>query len=93
MKPDDQTSQVRHLPESGARIHPIDALRWYLSEGSPGSNKITASTHGLGRIEVVGADPTDERRGVPTSEFGGKGIVQPTQGAGARWLKRGVLPE
>ena len=74
-------------------VHPIDALRWYLSEGSPGSNKITASTHGLGRIEVVGADPMDERRGVPTSEFGGKGIVQPTQGAGARWLKRGVLPE
>jgi len=72
-------------------VHPIDALRWYLQEGLPGSNMITTATHGLGRVEVVGADPMDKRRGVPESEFGGKGIVQPTQGAGAEWLGRGIL--
>ena len=72
-------------------VHPIDALRWYLKEGLPGGNDITKATHGLGRAEVVGADPLDERRGVPKSEFGGKGIVQPTQGAGSGWLRRGVL--
>jgi 2',3'-cyclic-nucleotide 2'-phosphodiesterase (5'-nucleotidase family) len=74
-------------------VHPIDALRWYLQEGVTGGNKVTSATHGLGRVEVVGADPADNRRGVPVSEFGGKGIVQPTQGAGSRWLKRGVLPQ
>jgi hypothetical protein len=73
-------------------VHPVDALRWYLSEGLPGANDITTSAHGLGRVEVVGADPLDTRRGVPISEFGGEGIVQPTQGAGSGWLKRGVLP-
>ena len=67
-------------------VHPIDALRWYLA-----SHDITTATHGLGRVEVVGADPEDPRRGVPVSEFGGEGIVQPTQGAGSEWLKRGVL--
>jgi hypothetical protein len=67
-------------------VHPIDALRWYLA-----SYDITTAAHGLGRVEVVGADPADERRGVPVSEFGGEGIVQPTQGAGSEWLKRGVL--
>ena len=72
-------------------VHPIDALRWYLKEGLPGGNDITTATHGLGRVEVVGADPLDERRGVPESEFGGEGIVQPTQGAGSGWLRRGVL--
>ena len=72
-------------------VHPIDALRWYLQEGSPGGKNITTATHGLGRVEVVGADAADDRRGVPESELGGEGIVQPTQGAGADWLKRGVL--
>jgi hypothetical protein len=67
-------------------VHPVDALRWYLA-----ANDITTGVHGLGRVAVVGADPADERRGVPVSEFGGEGIVQPTQGAGAPWLKRGVL--
>jgi len=71
-------------------VHPIDALRWYLSDDYQG-NDITTAVHGLGRVEVVGADPLDERRGVPVSEFGGEGIVQPTQGAGSEWLKRGVL--
>jgi 2',3'-cyclic-nucleotide 2'-phosphodiesterase (5'-nucleotidase family) len=69
-------------------VHPIDALRWYLQEGTPGARKITSETHGPGRVEVIGADPGDERRGVPESEFGGKEIVQPTQGAGARWQQR-----
>lgn len=72
-------------------VHPVDALRWYLQEGLPGSNDVTTTNHGLGRVEVVGADPLDERRGVPESEFGGEGIVQPTQGAGAEWLKRGIF--
>lgn len=72
-------------------VHPIDALRWYLEEGFKGGNAITTAAHGLGRVEVVGADPLDERRGVPISEFGGEGIVQPTQGAGSAWLKPGVL--
>jgi len=74
-------------------VHPIDALRWYLSERRPGGAKITRESHGLGRVEVVGAGPADPRRGVPVSEFGGPSIVQPTQGAGAKWLGRGVLPQ
>jgi 2',3'-cyclic-nucleotide 2'-phosphodiesterase (5'-nucleotidase family) len=74
-------------------VHPVDALRWYLTEGLPGGTDITTATHGLGRVEVVGADPLDKRHGVPESEFGGEGIVQPTQGAGSKWLKRGVLPQ
>ena len=74
-------------------IHPVDALRWYLSEGMPGGNTITTAIHGLGRVDVVGADPDDKRRGVPVSEYGGEAIVQPTQGAGSKWLERGVLPQ
>jgi hypothetical protein len=72
-------------------VHPIDALRWYLQEGKPGSNNITTATHGPGRVEVVNTDPTDKRRGVPESELGGAEIVQPIQGAGSGWLRRGVL--
>jgi 2',3'-cyclic-nucleotide 2'-phosphodiesterase (5'-nucleotidase family) len=56
-------------------VHPVDALRRYL----PG-NPVTVADHGPGR--VTSPDP------VPVSEFGGAGIVQPTQGAGAEWLKR-----
>jgi len=56
-------------------VHPVDALRRYL----PG-NPVTQASHGLGRVTPI--DP------VPVSEFGGAGIVQPTQGAGAEWLKR-----
>ena len=56
-------------------VHPVDALRRYLA-----SHTVDASTDGLGRVTAV--DP------VPVSEFGGAGIVQPTQGAGAEWLKR-----
>jgi len=64
-------------------VHPIDALRRYLS-----STSVNLDDHGLGRVAVVGADPADERRGVPVSEYGGEGSVQPTQGAGPEWLKR-----
>jgi 2',3'-cyclic-nucleotide 2'-phosphodiesterase (5'-nucleotidase family) len=56
-------------------VHPVDALRRYLP-----SNVVTVADHGLGRVNAV--DP------VPVSEFGGAGIVQPTQGAGSEWLKR-----
>ena len=56
-------------------VHPVDALRRYLP-----SNGVTVADHGLGRVNAV--DP------VPVSEFGGAGIVQPTQGAGSEWLKR-----
>ena len=56
-------------------VHPVDALRRYLP-----NNDVTVAAHGLGRVNAV--DP------VPVSEFGGPGIVQPTQGAGAEWLKR-----
>jgi 2',3'-cyclic-nucleotide 2'-phosphodiesterase (5'-nucleotidase family) len=83
-------AQVKVAPDDF--IHPIDALRWYLRDGKPGSRRITTAAHGLGRVEVVGADPADRRRGVPVSEFGGADIVQPTQGAGPAWLRRGVLP-
>ncbi len=56
-------------------VHPVDALRRYLAV-----NNVNVIDHGLGRVNAV--DP------VPVSEFGGAGIVQPTQGAGAQWLKR-----
>ena len=56
-------------------VHPVDALRRYLA-----FHTVDESTDGLGRVTAV--DP------VPVSEFGGPGIVQPTQGAGAEWLKR-----
>jgi sulfur-oxidizing protein SoxB len=69
-------------------VHPIDALRRYLAK--PGVT-VNLSDHGLGRVEVVGADPLDPRRGVPVSEYGGAGIVQPTQGVGPEWLKREIV--
>jgi 2',3'-cyclic-nucleotide 2'-phosphodiesterase (5'-nucleotidase family) len=56
-------------------VHPVDALRRYLA-----SHTVNLADDGLGRVTAV--DP------VPVSEFGGAGIVQPTQGAGAEWLKR-----
>ncbi|MDH5513071.1 MAG: 5'-nucleotidase C-terminal domain-containing protein, partial [Gammaproteobacteria bacterium] len=55
--------------------HPIDALRRYLA-----AHVVDNTTHGLGRVTAV--------TGVPASEYGGPGIVQPTQGAGPTWLKR-----
>jgi hypothetical protein len=61
-------------------VHPVDALKRYL----PG-NPVTDDDHGLGRVNAI--DP------VPVSEFGGPGIVQPTQGAGATWLKREFVEE
>ena len=83
-------AQVKVAPDSF--VHPIDALRWYLRDGKPGARRITTAEHGPGRVEVVGARPEDPRRGVPVSEFGGEGIVQPTQGAGPAWLRRGAVP-
>lgn len=83
-------AQVKVAPDNF--VHPIDALRWYLRDGKPGARRITTAEHGPGRVEVVGARPEDPRRGVPVSEFGGEGIVQPTQGAGPGWLRRGVVP-
>jgi 2',3'-cyclic-nucleotide 2'-phosphodiesterase (5'-nucleotidase family) len=56
-------------------VHPVDALRRYLA-----FHTVNLADDGLGRVNAV--DP------VPVSEFGGAGIVQPTQGAGAEWLKR-----
>jgi len=56
-------------------VHPVDALRRYLE-----FHTVNLTDDGLGRVTAV--DP------VPVSEFGGPGIVQPTQGAGATWLKR-----
>jgi hypothetical protein len=56
-------------------VHPVDALRRYLA-----FHTVNLTDDGLGRVNAV--DP------VPVSEFGGAGIVQPTQGAGAEWLKR-----
>ena len=62
-------------------VHPVDALRRYLGTGTGFVGHIVNETDdGLGRVTAV--DP------VPVSEFGGPGIVQPTQGAGAEWLKR-----
>lgn len=55
--------------------HPIDALRRYLA-----SHTIDSSSDGLGRVNAV--------TGVPASEYGGAGIVQPTQGAGPAWMQR-----
>lgn len=55
--------------------HPVDALRRYLA-----THVIDNSTHGLGRVTAL--------TGVPVSEYGGEGIVQPTQGAGPAWMKR-----
>jgi 2',3'-cyclic-nucleotide 2'-phosphodiesterase (5'-nucleotidase family) len=62
-------------------VHPVDALRRYLA-----NNDVTTVQHGPGRVNAV--------TGVPVSEFGGEGIVQPTQGAGPAWMKREfVKPE
>jgi hypothetical protein len=58
--------------------HPVDALRRYLA-----MHVVDASTYGLGRVHAV--------TGVPTSAYGGPGIVQPTQGAGPAWLERGFV--
>jgi 2',3'-cyclic-nucleotide 2'-phosphodiesterase (5'-nucleotidase family) len=71
-------------------VHPVDALRRYLGDVKDGyvGHTVNEADDGLGRVEVVGADPNDPRRGVPVSEFGGPGIVQPTQGVGPEWLKR-----
>ena len=55
--------------------HPINALRRYLA-----THVVDSSTHGLGRVTAL--------TGVPVSEYGGEGIVQPTQGAGPAWLQR-----
>jgi 2',3'-cyclic-nucleotide 2'-phosphodiesterase (5'-nucleotidase family) len=65
-------------------VHPIDALRRYLT-----NTPITTAAHGLGRVSsicasIFGCTPA----GAPYSEFGGEGIVQATQGAGPAWLKR-----
>ncbi len=59
-------------------VHPVDALRRYLA-----NNDVTLLQHGRGRVNAV--------TGVPVSEFGGAGIVQPTQGAGPAWMKREIV--
>ena len=56
-------------------VHPIDALRRYLA-----THDVNLTEHGLGRVNAVD--------GVPVSEYGGEGIVQPTQGAGPAWMTR-----
>ncbi|MCO6412543.1 MAG: 5'-nucleotidase C-terminal domain-containing protein [Thiogranum sp.] len=56
-------------------VHPVDALRRYLA-----SHSINLADHGLGRVNAVD--------GVPVSEHGDAGIVQPTQGAGPAWMAR-----
>ena len=61
-------------------VHPVDALRRYLA-----FHTVNLTDDGLGRVNAI--DP------VPVSEFGGPGIVQPTQGAGAEWLKREFIEE
>jgi sulfur-oxidizing protein SoxB len=59
-------------------VHPVDALRRYLA-----THNVNLTDHGLGRVNAVD--------GVPVSEYGGAGIVQPTQGAGPAWLERGEV--
>jgi len=62
--------------------HPIDALRRYLALHGPVDN-------GPRRVESTCASEFGcNANGAPYSEFGGEGIVQPTQGAGPAWLKR-----
>jgi sulfur-oxidizing protein SoxB len=62
--------------------HPIDALRRYLAANDPVDN-------GPRRVESTCASVFGcNANGAPYSEFGGQGIVQPTQGAGPAWLKR-----
>jgi sulfur-oxidizing protein SoxB len=76
-----RTQQFRKVAPDNF-VHPVDALRRYLAFHS-----VNEDDDGLGRVNVIGAG-ADPRRGVPVSEFGGDGIVQPTQGSGAEWLKR-----
>lgn len=59
-------------------VHPIDALRRYLA-----THAVNLTDHGLGRVTAI--------EGVPVSEYGGPGIVQPTQGAGPEWEKREIV--
>jgi len=65
--------------------HPVDALKRYLA-----THTITTADHGLGRVksEHCAGDFGCTPEGVPISEFGGTGIVQPSQGSGPAWLKR-----
>ncbi len=65
-------------------VHPVDSLRRYLSPALEG-HVVNVGTDGLGRVTAVTP--------VPVSEFGGPGIVQPTQGAGAQWLAREFVEE
>jgi hypothetical protein len=55
--------------------HPTGTLRRYLAK-----HVIDISIDGLGRVTAV--------TGIPVFEYGGPGIVQPTQGAGPDWLMR-----
>jgi 2',3'-cyclic-nucleotide 2'-phosphodiesterase (5'-nucleotidase family) len=74
-------------------VHPIDALRRYLAV-----NDITTAAHGHGRVIGI-CNPGDNCKEVgpgsyaPISEYGGEGIVQPTQGAGPAWMKREFVQE
>jgi sulfur-oxidizing protein SoxB len=65
--------------------HPVDALKRYLA-----THTITTAAHGLGRVssDHCAGDFGCTPEGVPISEFGGAGIVQPSQGSGPAWLKR-----
>jgi len=63
--------------------HPVDALKRYLA-----THTITTADHGLGRVVGICTPPQNCKNGAPISEFGGDGIVQPSQGAGPAWLKR-----
>jgi hypothetical protein len=63
--------------------HPVDALKRYLA-----THTITTADHGLGRVVGICTPPQNCKNGAPISEFGGDGIVQPSQGAGPTWLKR-----
>jgi hypothetical protein len=79
-------------------VHPVDALKRYLP-----THPVTQADHGLGRVTGIclpepphnencanfqNIGTVDNPSWVPISEYGGAGIVQPTQGAGATWLKR-----
>ena len=65
--------------------HPVDALKRYLA-----THTITTATHGLGRVTSAhcAGDFGCTPEGVPYSEYGGDGIVQPSQGSGPAWLQR-----
>jgi hypothetical protein len=70
-------------------VHPVDALRRYLSP-SMVAHVVTTADDGLGRVTSVNcaSDSGCDSQGVPISEYGGVGIVQPSQGAGPAWEKR-----